>query len=137
MIVLVACSFTYVTAQIYGTGLIASRFLGMQFELAVFAGLVGILVCSMLGGMRAVTWTQVAQYIVLIIAYLTPIIILSTKKYGIADSATHLRTGDRGHHGAGAADAGDRPGDRRGAEAAYPAVHQLHARSTSLPSSCA
>ena len=83
VIVLVACSFTYVTAQIYGTGLIASRFLGMQFELAVFAGLVGILVCSMLGGMRAVTWTQVAQYIVLIIAYLTPIVILSTKKYGI------------------------------------------------------
>lgn len=83
VLVLVACSFTYVTAQIYGTGIIASRFLGMPFELAVFAGLVGILVCSMLGGMRAVTWTQVAQYIVLIIAYLTPIIILSTKKYGI------------------------------------------------------
>lgn len=83
VIVLVACSFTYVTAQIYGTGLIASRFLGMQFEIAVFAGLVGILVCSMLGGMRAVTWTQVAQYIVLIIAYLTPIVILSTMKYGL------------------------------------------------------
>ncbi|MGY3033009.1 cation/acetate symporter [Bradyrhizobium sp. USDA 4354] len=83
VIVLVACSFTYVTAQIYGTGLIASRFLGMQFELAVFAGLVGILLCAMLGGMRAVTWTQIAQYIVLIIAYLTPIVILSTKNYGI------------------------------------------------------
>ncbi|MGE0286975.1 MAG: sodium:solute symporter family protein [Bradyrhizobium sp.] len=83
VVVLVACSFTYVTAQIYGTGIIASRFLGMQFEIAVFAGLVGILVCSMLGGMRAVTWTQVAQYIVLIIAYLTPIVILSTKIYGI------------------------------------------------------
>ena len=83
VIVLVACSFTYVTAQIYGTGLIASRFLGMQFELAVFAGLVGILLCAMLGGMRAVTWTQIAQYIVLIIAYLTPIVILSTTKYGI------------------------------------------------------
>jgi cation/acetate symporter len=37
----------------------------------------------MLGGMRAVTWTQIAQYIVLIIAYLTPIVILSTRKYGI------------------------------------------------------
>ena len=37
----------------------------------------------MLGGMRAVTWTQIAQYIVLIIAYLTPIVILSTQKYGI------------------------------------------------------
>src|SRR5215207_8370410 len=83
VIVLVCCSFTYVTAQIYGTGLIASRFLGMKFEIAVFAGLVGILLCAMLGGMRAVTWTQIAQYIVLIIAYLTPIVILSTKKYGI------------------------------------------------------
>ncbi|MEI7804670.1 MAG: sodium:solute symporter family protein [Hyphomicrobiales bacterium] len=83
VIVLVCCSFTYVTAQIYGTGLIASRFLGMQFEVAVFAGLVGILLCAMLGGMRAVTWTQIAQYIVLIIAYLTPIVILSTQHYGI------------------------------------------------------
>jgi len=83
VIVLVCCSFTYVTAQIYGTGLIASRFLGMQFEIAVFAGLVGILLCAMLGGMRAVTWTQIAQYIVLIVAYLVPIIILSTQRYGI------------------------------------------------------
>jgi cation/acetate symporter len=82
VVVLVCCSFTYVTAQIYGTGIIASRFLGMSFEIAVFVGLAGILLCSMLGGMRAVTWTQVAQYIVLIIAYLTPIIILSTRKYG-------------------------------------------------------
>jgi cation/acetate symporter len=83
VIVLVCCSFTYVTAQVYGTGIIASRFLGMQFEVAVFVGLAGILLCSMLGGMRAVTWTQIAQYIVLIIAYLTPIVILSTQKYGI------------------------------------------------------
>jgi cation/acetate symporter len=83
VVVLVCCSFTYVTAQVYGTGIIASRFLGMQFEVAVFAGLAGILLCSMLGGMRAVTWTQIAQYIVLIIAYLTPIVIMSTKHYGI------------------------------------------------------
>jgi cation/acetate symporter len=83
VIVLVCCSFTYVTAQVYGTGIIASRFLGMDFTVAVYVGLAGILVCSMLGGMRAVTWTQIAQYIVLIIAYLTPIVILSTKKYGI------------------------------------------------------
>jgi cation/acetate symporter len=83
VIVLVACSFTYVTAQIFGTGIIASRFLGIQFEVAVFVGLVGILLCSMLGGMRAVTWTQIAQYIVLIIAYLIPIIWLSARKYGV------------------------------------------------------
>jgi cation/acetate symporter len=83
VIVLVACSFTYVTAQIFGTGIIASRFLGIQFEVAVFVGLVGILLCSMLGGMRAVTWTQIAQYIVLIVAYLVPIVILSARKYGV------------------------------------------------------
>lgn len=83
IIVLMSCSFTYVVAQIVGTGLIGARLLGMQFEVAVFVGLVGILVCSMLGGMRAVTWTQVAQYIVLIIAYLVPVVILSGQKFGL------------------------------------------------------
>ncbi len=83
IVVLMSCSFTYVVAQIVGTGLIGARLLGMSFETAVFVGLVGILVCSMLGGMRAVTWTQVAQYIVLIIAYLVPVVILSTQKFGI------------------------------------------------------
>jgi cation/acetate symporter len=83
VVVLFCCSFTYVTAQIFGTGIIASRFLGMDFTVAVYVGLAGILLCSMLGGMRAVTWTQIAQYIVLIIAYLMPIVILSAKKYGV------------------------------------------------------
>jgi cation/acetate symporter len=83
VLVLFCASFTYVVAQVFGVGIIASRFLGIGFEVAVFVGLVGILVCSMLGGMRAVTWTQVAQYIILIIAYLIPVIWLSTKKYGI------------------------------------------------------
>jgi cation/acetate symporter len=83
VLVLLACSFTYVVAQIYATGLIAQRFLGMDFVVAVYVGLAGILVCSMLGGMRAVTWTQVAQYIVLIVAYLVPVVILSAKKYGL------------------------------------------------------
>jgi len=83
VIVLICCSFTYVTAQIYATGIIASRFLDIDFTVAVYVGLLGILLCSMLGGMKAVTWTQVAQYIVLIVAYLVPVVILSAKKYGI------------------------------------------------------
>jgi cation/acetate symporter len=78
----ILCSFTYVVAQIYGVGLITSRFTGFSFELGVFLGLGGILVCSFLGGMRAVTWTQVAQYIILIIAYLTPVVWLSMKHTG-------------------------------------------------------
>jgi len=83
VVVLFCASFTYIVAQTFGIGIITSRFLGIPFEIAIFAGLVGILVCSMLGGMRAVTWTQVAQYIILIIAYLVPVIWLSTQRYGI------------------------------------------------------
>ena len=83
IVVLLAASFTYVVAQVYGVGIITSRFLGLSFEVAVFVGLAGILVCSMLGGMRAVTWTQVAQYIILIIAYLVPVVLLSYRDTGI------------------------------------------------------
>ena len=79
VVVLTLASFTYVTAQINATGTIAARALGIPFELGVWVGLVSILLCSMLGGMRAVTWTQVAQYIVLIIAYLIPIFWISNK----------------------------------------------------------
>ncbi len=76
-------SFTYVVAQIYGVGLITSRFTGVDFSVGIFLGLASILVCSFLGGMRAITWTQVAQYIVLLIAYLIPVIWLSVKHTGI------------------------------------------------------
>lgn len=77
VIVLVVASFTYVTAQINATGTIAARALHIPFSWGVWFGLLGILLCSMLGGMRAVTWTQVAQYIVLIVAYLVPVIWMS------------------------------------------------------------
>jgi cation/acetate symporter len=83
IIAAIVCSFVYVVAQIYGVGLITSRFTGLEFGIGVFVGLAGILVCSMLGGMKAVTWTQVAQYIILIIAYLTPVVWLGVKHTGI------------------------------------------------------
>jgi cation/acetate symporter len=79
----ILCSFVYVVAQIYGVGLITSRLTGVAFELGVFLGLGGILVCSFLGGMRAVTWTQVTQYIVLIVAYLLPVVWLAVKQTDI------------------------------------------------------
>ena len=79
----ILCSFTYVVAQIYGVGLITTRLTGVAFELGIFLGLGGILVCSFLGGMRAVTWTQVAQYIILIIAYMIPVVWLSVKQTGV------------------------------------------------------
>lgn len=79
----VLASFVYLVAQIYGVGLVTSRFVSVEFEIGLFIGLAGILVCSFLGGMRAVTWTQVAQYVILIIAYLVPVVILSYKLTGI------------------------------------------------------
>ncbi|WP_050468148.1 sodium:solute symporter family protein [Herbaspirillum chlorophenolicum] len=72
-------SFTYVVAQIYGVGLITSRFTGIDFSIGIFLGLASILVCSFLGGMRAITWTQVAQYIIILFAYLIPVVWLSVK----------------------------------------------------------
>jgi len=83
IIAAILCSFTYVVAQIYGVGLITTRLSGVPFEIGIFLGLGGILVCSFLGGMRAVTWTQVAQYIILIIAYMIPVVWLSVKQTGV------------------------------------------------------
>jgi cation/acetate symporter len=80
VVVLVVASFTYVTAQINATGTIAAKVFQIPFQYGVWIALVAILLCAMLGGMRAVTWTQVAQYIVLIIAYLVPVFWMSSKQ---------------------------------------------------------
>ena len=79
----ILCSFVYLVAQIYGVGLITTQLTGVDFVIGIFLGLGGVLVCSFLGGMRAVTWTQVAQYIILVIAYLTPVVWLSMKQTGV------------------------------------------------------
>ncbi len=75
-------SFTYVTAQVTGVGIIMSRLVGVSYEVGVFVGLSGVLLASLLGGMKSITWTQVAQYIILIIAYLVPVTFLSQKFTG-------------------------------------------------------
>ncbi|MGB7479528.1 MAG: sodium:solute symporter family protein [Burkholderiaceae bacterium] len=100
VIATVVVSFTYVVAQIYGVGLIASRFTGVDFSVGIFLGLASILVCSFLGGMRAVTWTQVGQYIVLLIAYLIPVMWLAAKHTGVpvpqaAYGSTLVKLGER------------------------------------------
>ena len=79
----IACSFTYLIAQVTGVGLIVSRFIGLDFNIGVFVGLVGVLFCSVLGGMKSVTWTQVAQYIILIISYLVPVVYLSFQLFSV------------------------------------------------------
>jgi cation/acetate symporter len=79
----IACSFTYLIAQVTGVGLIVARFIGIDYNIGVFVGLLGVLFCSVLGGMRSVTWTQVAQYIILIISYLVPVVYLSWTMFSI------------------------------------------------------
>jgi cation/acetate symporter len=69
-------SFVYVVAQIDAVGLIVSRFAGVEFGIGVFFGLAGVLLCSFLGGMRAVTWTAVAQCIVMMISIVVMLLAL-------------------------------------------------------------
>jgi cation/acetate symporter len=83
VIAAIVCSFTYLIAQVTGVGLIVARFIGIDYNIGVFVGLLGVLFCSVLGGMRSVTWTQVAQYIILIISYLVPVVYLSWSIFGI------------------------------------------------------
>jgi cation/acetate symporter len=75
----ILCSFVYLVAQIQGVGLVATRFIGVDFAIGIACGLAGILVCSFLGGMRAVTWTQVAQYVILISAMLITVSMIAHK----------------------------------------------------------
>ena len=78
----ILCSFTYVVAQIYGIGLVASRLTGVHFEIGIMLGLGGVVLCSFLGGMRAITWTQVAQYVILLLAFLVPVSWLAYQQLG-------------------------------------------------------
>src|SRR5690606_39959820 len=74
IIVLIVASFTYVTAQITATGTIAARAVLIPFEVGCWLGLAGLLVCSVLGGVRAVTWTPAAPYIARSVAYDMPLV---------------------------------------------------------------
>lgn len=85
------CSFVYLVAQIQGVGLVVTRFIGVEFSVGVFFGLAGILVCSFLGGMRAVTWTQVAQYIIMIVSFLGVVGLIGWQRYH--DPLPQLSTG--------------------------------------------
>ncbi|NNM29634.1 MAG: VC_2705 family sodium/solute symporter, partial [Akkermansiaceae bacterium] len=70
-------SFTYVAGQMRGVGVVFSRFLGLDIELGVLVGMAIVFFYAVLGGMKGITYTQVAQYCVLIFAYLVPAIFIS------------------------------------------------------------
>ncbi len=70
-------SFTYVAGQMRGVGIVFSRFLEVDITTGVIIGMVIVLFYSVLGGMKGITYTQVAQYVVLIFAYMVPAIFIS------------------------------------------------------------
>jgi cation/acetate symporter len=82
-LIAILISFTYLTAQVTGVGIIMSRFLGLNYALGVIVGLSAVLLCSVLGGMKAITWTQCVQGIILVVAYLVPVTWLSLKLTGV------------------------------------------------------
>lgn len=76
-------SFTYVAGQMRGVGIVFSRFLGVGIEQGVLIGMGIVFFYAVLGGMKGITYTQVAQYCVLIFAYLVPAIFISFQMTGI------------------------------------------------------
>ena len=77
VICLIFISFTYVAGQMRGVGIVFSRFLEVDITLGVIIGMAVVFVYAVLGGMKGITYTQVAQYCVLIFAYLVPAIFIS------------------------------------------------------------
>ena len=77
-------SFTYVAGQMRGVGLVFSRFLEVDITTGVLIGMIIVLFYAVLGGMKGITYTQVAQYCVLIFAFMVPAIFISIQMTGIA-----------------------------------------------------
>ncbi len=82
VICLIVCSLTYVLGQMTGVGVAFSRFLEVDKDIGIWIGAVVVLFYAVLGGMKGVTYTQVAQYVVLIIAYTIPAIFISMQLTG-------------------------------------------------------
>ncbi len=82
VICLIVASITYVIGQMKGVGVAFSRFLEVDFETGVIAGMAIVFVYAVLGGMKGITYTQIAQYMVLIIAYTIPAIFISLQLTG-------------------------------------------------------
>ena len=75
-------SFTYVAGQMRGVGIVFSQFLQVQIHIGVLIGMTVVLFFAFLGGMKGITYTQVAQYCVLIFAFMVPAIFISIKMTG-------------------------------------------------------
>jgi cation/acetate symporter len=75
-------SLTYIAGQMRGVGIVFSRFLGVEITVGIIIGMAIVAFFSVLGGMKGITWTQVAQYFILILAFLIPAIAISLNLTG-------------------------------------------------------
>ena len=82
VIALIVASLTYVIGQMKGIGVAFSRFLDMPFEYGLFVGMAIVFFYAVLGGMKGITYTQIAQYVVLIFAYTVPAVFISLQLTG-------------------------------------------------------
>lgn len=82
VICLVVISLTYVVGQMKGVGVTFSRFLGVSMEVGLVVGMVIVFFYSAFGGMKGITYTQIAQYVVLILAYTIPAVFISLQLTG-------------------------------------------------------
>jgi len=82
VICLIICSVTYVIGQMKGIGVAFSRFLETDYETGLFSGMVIVFFYAVLGGMKGITYTQIAQFCVLIFAYTVPAIFISLQLTG-------------------------------------------------------
>ena len=82
VICLILCSVTYVIGQMKGVGVAFSRFLEVEYATGLFVGMVIVFFYAVLGGMKGITYTQIAQYCVLILAYTIPAIFISLQLTG-------------------------------------------------------
>jgi cation/acetate symporter len=84
VICLIICSVTYVIGQMKGVGVAFSRFLEVEYDTGLYIGMVIVFFYAVLGGMKSITYTQIAQYCVLIFAYTIPAIFISLQLTGNA-----------------------------------------------------
>jgi cation/acetate symporter len=82
VICLILCSVTYVIGQMKGIGVAFSRFLETDYETGLYIGMIIVFFYAVLGGMKGITYTQIAQYVVLILAYTVPAIFISFQLTG-------------------------------------------------------
>jgi len=90
-------SFTYVAGQMRGVGIVFSRYLEVDINTGVYIGMAIVLFYAVLGGMKGITYTQVAQYCVLIFAFMVPAIFISIQMTG--NPIPQLGFGSAGHDG--------------------------------------